>query len=160
MKLGNPNSYPFDSYQTFIVIMASILPDNDDLPLTVFTLGAVQGFTYTTQFQGTSEGSVVVVSFDIRRSATTRIFAAIIFIRECARRYSTSESPPRTDRNAQLCGFLVSAFSLLRCQSGSEARTPNFLWLPSQLPCSLLCPIYETVSPASLLQLELQKIVS
>ena len=62
------------------------------------------------------------------------------------------KNPPRTDRNAQLCGFLVSAFLLLRCQFGSEARTPNFLWFPSQPPCSLRCPIYETVNPASLLQ--------
>ena len=51
-------------------------------------------------------------------------------------------------------------FSLLRCQSHLEKRKPNFLWFPFQLPCFLHCPIYETVSQASLLQSGLQKTVS
>ena len=85
MKIGNPNSYPFDSYDTSIDIMASILPTNDGLPLTVFTLGAVQGFIYSTQFQGSDDGSEVSISFHIQRSTTTRLFAAIVFLRECDR---------------------------------------------------------------------------
>ena len=36
----------------------------------------------------------------------------------------------------------------------------NLLWFPSQPVCSLRCPMYKTVSPESLLQSGLQKIVS
>ena len=86
MKTGNPNSYPFDSYSTLIRTTAYILPTNNGLPFTIFTLGAVQGFIYKTTFESLSDdGSDVIVSFNIQRSATTRIFAAIVFLRECAR---------------------------------------------------------------------------
>jgi len=75
---GNPNTYPFDLYDGFIDIQASILPNNDDLPLTVVTEGALQGFTYSSHFQG--NGSEVSIDFYVRRSTTTRVFAAIIFL--------------------------------------------------------------------------------
>ena len=85
MKDGNPNSYPFDSYQAQIEIEAT--SDGSDIPLTVFVEGSLQGFVYTTQFNGSSnvDGSDVVITFEIRRNTTTRLFAAIIFLRECAR---------------------------------------------------------------------------
>jgi hypothetical protein len=85
MKPGNPNNYPFDSYDASIFINASILPTNDDLPLTLFIIGDVEGFTYTTQFQSNDGGSPIEITFDIRRNTTSRIFAAIFFLRECAR---------------------------------------------------------------------------
>ena len=85
MKTGNPNNYPFDSYDTFMSITALILATNDSLPLTVYTQGAVQGFTYTTHFQGFDDGSKVDITFNIQRSATTRLFAAVVFLREFAR---------------------------------------------------------------------------
>lgn len=85
MQSGNPNSYPFDSYDTEITISASVLSTDDGLPLTMFVEGAVQGFVYTTHFQGSSDGSAVTVSFNVQRSTTTRIFVAIVFLREYAR---------------------------------------------------------------------------
>jgi len=83
---GNPNNYPFDSYSAFIDIETSILPFNGNLtnngllPLTVFTLGALQGFTYTPQFQGNDDGSQLFITFTIQRSTTTRVFAVIVFL--------------------------------------------------------------------------------
>ena len=156
MKTGNPNSYPFDSYDASFFISTSILSSNDSLPLTMFTIGAVQDFTYTTQFQGISDdGSAVSISFHIQRVQPHD------FLQLSSSSVSAPDDNPsrKSNRNVQLCGLLVSAFSLLRCQFGSEARTPNFLWFPSQLACFSRCPIYETVNPASLLQLGLQKIV-
>jgi len=76
---GNPNSYPFDLYDASIDIQVSILP-NGFLPLVVFSQGAVQGFTYTTNFQSSSDGSEVSIDFYVQRSTTTRVFAAIVFL--------------------------------------------------------------------------------
>jgi len=135
---GNPNSYPFDLYDASIDIQVSILP-NGFLPLVVFSQGAVQGFTYTTNFQSSSDGSEVSIDFYVQRSTTTRVFAAIVFL---------------------LMWCLSLSIFVAAMQPGSEERRLNFLWLLSQPPCSLRCPIYETVSPAYLLQLGLQKIWS
>jgi hypothetical protein len=86
MKPGNPNSFPFDVYEATLLLSSSI-QQGDSLPLTIFTLGDVQGFIYTVAFQSSSGASPgpVIVTFDFQRSATTKIFAAVIFIRECAR---------------------------------------------------------------------------
>jgi hypothetical protein len=83
MKPGDPNSYPFDTYDASILINASILPTDDDLPLTVFVLGDVQGFAYTTQFQSNDGESPIEIDFVVRRSATTQVFAVVVFLREC-----------------------------------------------------------------------------
>jgi hypothetical protein len=87
IKPGNPNSYPFDLYEGIITIDTSISPLEDDLPITMFVLGDVQGFTYTAHFQslGDFDGSLVQITFDFQRSATTQVFAIVIFLRECAR---------------------------------------------------------------------------
>jgi len=77
---GNANNYPFESYNAFIDIASSILPNNSYLPLTVLSEGSLQGFTYTTQFVGFNDGTEVFINFYIRRSTTTRVFAAIIFL--------------------------------------------------------------------------------
>ena len=97
MKTGNPNNYPFDSYDSFIIITASTIATNNDpsndLPLTVLTQSAVQGFIYSTQFLGSPDGSTVLINFNIRRSTTTRIFSGVIFFRECARLGCHLKSP-------------------------------------------------------------------
>jgi len=78
---GIPNNYPFDTYTAIIFTTASILSTNGGLPQTVFTVGAVQGFVYKTQFQGyADDGSTVAVTFNIQRSTTTQLFAAILFL--------------------------------------------------------------------------------
>jgi len=78
---GNPNNYPFDSYQAYTIITAFIPSTNTDISLTVYVQSATQGFTYTTLFQPVSDdGSTVLIGFDIRRSATSRTFAAIVFL--------------------------------------------------------------------------------
>jgi len=78
---GNPNSYPFDSYSALLPITASIQSTGEGLPLTVYTQGAVQGFTTSTTFaEGSDDGSRVLVTFTIQRSNTTRLFAAIVFL--------------------------------------------------------------------------------
>jgi len=78
---GIPNNYPFDTYTTAIITTALILPSTDDLAQTVYTVGAVQGFVYKTQFQGLiDDGSTVTVTFNIERSTTTRLFAVILFL--------------------------------------------------------------------------------
>jgi hypothetical protein len=92
MKDGNPNSYPFDTYTGVLVISAAVQQSGEPIPLTIYTIGAVQGFTSTTKFQGIPDGnstevdgSLVVLTFVFRRSNTTRLFSAIIFIREYSR---------------------------------------------------------------------------
>jgi len=79
---GNPNNFPFDTYEATLFLSASILPSGNDLPLTIFIIGDVQGFIYTTQFQslGNNDGSSIQMTVDIQRSATTKIFAVVIFI--------------------------------------------------------------------------------
>jgi len=82
---GNPNSYPFDTYTGSLLISAAVLQSGQPIPLTIYTVGAVQGFTSTTKFQGLSDGtqvdgSTVELTFVFRRSNTTRLFSAIIFI--------------------------------------------------------------------------------
>jgi Domain of unknown function (DUF4436) len=91
MKVGNPNSYPFDSYQATIEI-AAFSSNVSGVPLTVFVYGAVQGFVYTPQinatvdgYNGFNDGSDVQITFNVQRNTTTRLFAAIIFLREYAR---------------------------------------------------------------------------
>jgi len=76
---GNPNSYPFDSYQAEIEI-AALTKGSVPVPLTVFVEGSIQGFVYSTNFNGSVDGSDVVITFDIQRNTTTRLFAAIIFL--------------------------------------------------------------------------------
>jgi hypothetical protein len=87
MKPGNPNNFPFDVYEAALFISPSILPSGDDLPLTMFIIGDVQGFTYTTTFESLNNdgASPILVTFDFQRSATTKVFAVVIFIRECAK---------------------------------------------------------------------------
>jgi hypothetical protein len=82
---GNPNSYPFDTYTGFLVIQAAVLQSGDPIPLTIYTTGAVQGFTTNTDFQVLQDGpdfdgSVVQLTYQVRRSNITRLFSAIIFI--------------------------------------------------------------------------------
>jgi len=80
--VGNSNSYPFDSYQATIDIAAS--SDGSGVPLTAFVFGSVQGFVYSTQFNGSIDGSNdgfdVTITFNVQRNTTTRLFAAIIFL--------------------------------------------------------------------------------
>jgi len=80
--VGNPNTYPFDSYEAQIQIVAS--SNGTDIPLTVFVEGSLQGFIYTTDFNGSIDGSTdgsdVLITFEVRRNTTTRLFAAIIFL--------------------------------------------------------------------------------
>ena len=87
MKDGNPNSYPFDTYTGFLTIAAATLQSGDPIPLTIYSTGAVQGFISKVDFQAQQDGddydgSIVQLTFTIRRSNTTRLFSAIIFIRE------------------------------------------------------------------------------
>jgi len=83
---GNPNSYPFDTYTGVLVIEAAVQQSGQPIPLTIYTIGAVQGFTSTTKFQGLPgdgnqvDGSVVELTFEFRRSNTTRLFSAISFL--------------------------------------------------------------------------------
>ena len=84
MKPGNPNNYPFDWYDANIDMVALTPEINNTILFTAEIQGAVQGFTYTTQFQA-SGGSELLIGINIRRSTTTKIFAFIVFLRECAR---------------------------------------------------------------------------
>jgi len=82
---GNPNSYPFDTYTGFLVLQAAVLQSGDPIPFTIYSTGAVQGFTSKTEFQvlqdgADLDGSVVQLTYVVRRSNTTRLFSAIIFI--------------------------------------------------------------------------------
>jgi Domain of unknown function (DUF4436) len=90
MKVGNPNSYPFDSYLAQISISAAFSSNGSGVPLLVYVFGAVQGFVYTADFNDSSvtdSGLDGLITFNVtvRRNTTTRLFAAIIFLREYAR---------------------------------------------------------------------------
>jgi hypothetical protein len=86
MKPGDPNNYPFDLYDATLVITATNQITGDDIPITLFTEGDVQGFNNKPQFQSLSnDGGSVTIDFIVKRSTTTEVFAVIIFVRECAR---------------------------------------------------------------------------
>jgi hypothetical protein len=84
-KEGDVNSFPFDKYTVDYTISAYTSPTKKSygtpMPNTVYVQGAVQGFLVDSLFQGLSDdGSRVKVTLTVRRSATSKAFAAIIFL--------------------------------------------------------------------------------
>ncbi|KAF7349618.1 DUF4436 domain-containing protein [Mycena sanguinolenta] len=82
---GDINRYPFDVFRVDYQIDAFTSPGNGTygtpLPMTIYALGAIQGFKVDTIFQGIEDdGSGVKITFVIKRSPITKAFSVIIII--------------------------------------------------------------------------------
>ncbi|KAJ3414125.1 hypothetical protein HDV05_007069 [Chytridiales sp. JEL 0842] len=89
LATGNPDNYPFETYTSNLLQVASTtLPPRSStpqrLPLQIFLVGALQGFKIETlellDRSDNGDGTLLSLQIEIKRSRTTRLFSMFVVV--------------------------------------------------------------------------------